>query len=335
VAVDKVHAKVTEALSDLLVDVSAVPQLIAGLGGFASAFAPGVDVGKILSEANKRIDEVTPHADSDTENMKKLKRQMESLKSAMGTLSVEQQRVSGMLLTVDRAAVLAALKACDVAGVSTAMVLRPATLQLAAATADAKGFQISGGKAPYSVAMLDAPPDWMTPVFNGGLADTAQIKVTDKAVVGDYNVLVSDSSPTRNSQILTVKIVAKESPSGEKKDDSSGGKTNKTATDKSNFETLAKAMEDTWKTTPMQVLGLKLLVTKATVVDGKKIDVAFTCDKKQAAGWPKDADRGKIAEQFSLADKTTSTALQKSNALDAKYSQIVLRPDPATCTPAS
>ncbi len=225
VAVDKIHAKVTEAMGDLLVDVSAVPQLIAGLGSFASAVAPGapgVDVKALLSVVGgPKVDmdallaamkaqgfsEASSGGLEKINDMKKLEQQMDSLKSAMDFLRVDQQRVNGMLVTVDRAAVLAALKACGVAGVSTAMVLRPATLQFKAATADVKGFQISGGKAPYTVEMLDSPPEWLTPVFHGGLADTAQIKVTDKAVAGkSYSVLVSDSSPTKNSQILTVTI---------------------------------------------------------------------------------------------------------------------------------
>lgn len=347
VTVDKIHAKVTEAMSNLLVDVSAVPQLVAGLGGFASAFAPGVDVGALLSKANKRIGEVTTQALSGDENMKKLAQQMESLKSVMALLSVEQQRVSAMLVPVDRAAVLAALKACDVAGVSTAMVLRPATLQFVVGTAGAKGFQISGGKAPYSVVMLDAQPDWLTRDFDGGsLADTAKIRVTDKAVPGSYNVLVSDSSPTKNSQILTVSIGPKpgpQDPAPEKNDDgSSGGNTTSTGTNKSNFEALAKAIAAKWKTSPMEVRGLKLLVTKADVVnDGKAINVAFTCDKRQAAGWPNATDRKEIAEQFSLAANATPTALSASNALkaskalDAKFSQIKPLRDPSTCLPSA
>ena len=335
VTVDKIHAKVTEAMSDLLVDVSAVPQLIAGLGGFASAFAPGVDVGALLSDANKRVAILTPQASGGTEDMKKLAQQMESLKSAMALLSVEQQRVSGMLVTVDRAAVIAALKACDVAGVSTAMVLRPAALQFDAAIAGTRGFQISGGKTPYSVSMLDTPPDWMTPVFNGGLADTAQIKVTDKATFGSYNVLVSDSSPTKNSQILAVTIGLKpgqQDPALAKKDDGTSG-ANTTPADKSNFEGLAKAIAATWKTAPIEVRGLKFVVTKAEVVDdGKGISVAFTCDKRQASGWPNPASRREIAEQFSLVDvKKWSGPLSASKALDAEFSQIRLVPDSTTC----
>jgi len=338
VTVDKIHAKVTEALSDLLVDVSAVPQLVAGLGGFASAFAPGVDVGAMLAEVNKRIANMAPQALSENENIKKMNAQIVGLKIAMASLSDDTQRANAMLVPVDRAAVLAALKACDVAGVSTAMVLRPATLQLAVATADAKGFQISGGKAPYTVVMLDAPPDWMAPVFNGGLADTAQIKVTDKAAFGSYNVLVSDSSPTRNSQILIVTIGPKpgtqDTAAGKNNEGSLGGNTPVTATDKSNFEALAKAIVAKWKASPMEVRGLKLLVTKADVVDdGKSIQVAFTCDKKQAVGWPNAIDRKKIAEQFSLVD--AKKWFEASKSLDRNFSQIKLLPDSTTCyTPA-
>ncbi|MBT9492334.1 MAG: hypothetical protein IV107_08260 [Paucibacter sp.] len=332
VTVDKIHAKVTEALSDLLVDVSAVPQLIAGLGGFASGFAPGVDVGAMLSEANKRIAKVTNQSLGGTEDMTKLAQQMQSLKSEMDQLNVEQQRVSGMLLTVDHAAVLAALKACDITGVTGAMVLRPATLQFDANTAGARGFLISGGKAPYTVAMLDAPPDWMTPVFNGGLADTAQIKVSDKAVAGSYNLLVADSSPNRNSQILAVTIAAK---SGQQDANTARNDVAPSTTDTGNFDTLAKAMADKWKITPLEVLGVKLTVGKAEVVDGKAIKVSFTCATKQAAGWPNANDTGKIAEQLSLADKVATKALLASKAIDAKFAQITLQPDAASCLPAA
>ncbi|MGS0758855.1 hypothetical protein ACVBEH_31350, partial [Roseateles sp. GG27B] len=59
----EITQKVDAAMFDTLVDLSAIPQLVGGLGGFASQFAPGAGidsmVGKSLADYKTAADAKT------------------------------------------------------------------------------------------------------------------------------------------------------------------------------------------------------------------------------------------------------------------------------------
>lgn len=196
--VDRISQQVTEATNNIAVDISSVSQLVAGLGGFAAILAPG-------SGLKAQIDGIhidKSHSTGDINDLAKL------LDIDINSLVESATAVDAMTAQADATAVGTALKACGVTAPSGAMTLEPATLQVSAQTVAAKGVAIKGGTPPYVVTMLDAAPDGFTPVFAGGLANTFQVKTTDKVPAGEYRVLVSDSGQQNQSQQLIVTVAS-------------------------------------------------------------------------------------------------------------------------------
>lgn len=210
VTVDRIHTKVTEVMGSILVDISSVKQMVAGLGGFASIFAPGAGIESTLGGAfanygQAKVDAIKEDTDADVAAA--LDNAMTALEREMQELSAAQARVSGLLTEVNLAAVSAALKKCDVAGVATPLALVPSSLDFEEKVAATKGFTISGGTPPYVVTMLDAAPDGLSLLFSGGFADTAQVK-SASVPAGEYRVLVTDSGTVKRSQQLVVRVAS-------------------------------------------------------------------------------------------------------------------------------
>lgn len=231
VAVDRIHTKVTEAMNGLVVDISSVKQQIAGLGGYASIFAPGSGIDSTIGQSFDNYKQIEKAAQSAATEVQKIFRRknntemqlsseslVRALKDAMDRLernardmSVVQSRVHGLLGGVNHTAVSEALKRCDVAGVVTPIVLAPASLEFDSSKSQTKSFTISGGVPPYEVTMLDAAPEGLSLQFSGGFSDSVLVKMDkDKPKPSKddiYRIRVSDSATAKKPKILEVKVV--------------------------------------------------------------------------------------------------------------------------------
>lgn len=215
----EITQKVDAAMIDTLVDLSAIPQLVGGLGGFASQFAPGAGIDKMIGKgfgdykaaADKKAADA---ADAAAKGLSIARTAAPGLKKAMDQLTLSSaelartaEAANDLVAGVNGAAVAEALKACNVAGVTTPIALVPGALNFTAGVAAAKGFAIEGGTKPYSVRWLDAAPDALTISFDGGFGDTAQVKQGAANLgPGSYQALVSDASSPRRNQQLTVTV---------------------------------------------------------------------------------------------------------------------------------
>ena len=202
----EITQKVDAAMIDTLVDISAIPQLVGGLGGFANQFAPGAGIDKMIDKGfgSYKTDSTVAFAKSAALG---LDQEMNKLIISSAELVRTAEAVNDLVAGVDGAAVAEALKACNVAGVTTPIALVPGALNFTAGVAAAKGFAIEGGTKPYSVRWLDAVPDALTISFDGGFGDTAQVKQGAANVgPGSYLALVSDASSPRRSQQLAVTV---------------------------------------------------------------------------------------------------------------------------------
>ena len=160
-----------------------------GLGGFASQFAPGAGIdamiGKSFADYKAAAAAKTAAADAAAAkglNSAKsiapgLQQAMDKLTASSAELARTAEAANDLVAGVDAAAVVTALKACNVAGAVLALALEPATLNFKAQAAGAKGFVISGGTKPYSVRWLDTAADALSINFDGGFGDTAQVKL--------------------------------------------------------------------------------------------------------------------------------------------------------------
>lgn len=221
-AVDRVDAQVLRATENVAIDVSSVKSLVAGIGGFASIFVPGIDgtLGQAMSKwtsasANTKFapqsgkEDPAPPADTTA-----LRAALEQLATDMRTLASRQAAVKAAVSSVDAAAVSEALKGCNVVGVATALVLQPSSLEFVEKKADGKGVSVSGGTPPYEVSLLDpVAGDTVAIAFSGGMSDHLQVKVTAGVSAGTYTVAVKDNSTSHRVVTLPVNVSIAPTPS--------------------------------------------------------------------------------------------------------------------------
>lgn len=314
----EITQKVDAAMADTLVDISAIPQLVAGLGGFASAFAPGAGIDKLFEA---KLGQATTVAKANSTSPD-LGDKMAALKSSAAELQRRVDEVNALIAGVDGSAVVTALKACDVAGVAFALEVEPATLAFTAKTAASRGFAISGGTKPYTVRALDAFPDALSITFDGGLADLAQVRLSAADVgAGTFHVLVSDASNPRRNQQVEVTIAAAGGKAG------SGGGSD-TSAPQATLEELRQALER--KKTAKQG-GVTLGVDAATTsADGTRIELAVSCDPPVKNPPLSAADvRSRLLAIEGVAP--IRDKLKAQGLLDAKNSQLTLHPANPNC----
>jgi hypothetical protein len=274
-----IAAKVDGIIAATVPDVAAVQQVLAGLGGFASAFTPGAGIDKTLADALKRYNQAAPEAAmSANEEATKLKLALKDLDAAAAELVAATTTVNEALAPVDGAAVASALKACNVADVVLPLALEPATLALEARAGAGKGFAISGGSKPYSVRLLDAATEGLAISFAGGLSDTAIVAANDKVPADSYRVLVNDA--VGNSRQLVVNVSAKAEPSPA-----------------SAVAPAADLVDKVKALKPMSGAGFEVTVLPETVrVVGAEVRLAIKCIPPPAAD--KKLDPGSIQDRL-------------------------------------
>lgn len=203
--VHAIAARVDGFIAQTVPDLTAVPQAIAGLGGFAAAFAPGAGIDKTLAKDLKAYGET---AKSDNEELKERLKKVQDLsakaENLVEALAAANEKVIEQLGTVDGSAVVTALKECKVADVALPLSLEPSTLSVDAKGGPGKGFAIRGGTKPYMVRWLDAAADGLSLSFTGGFADLAQVSATKEVPGGGYRLQVSDSAGGSTQLVVTV-----------------------------------------------------------------------------------------------------------------------------------
>jgi hypothetical protein len=227
-----------------------------------------------------------------------------------------------LLKGVDLAQISAALKRCGISAPATALLLTPSTLSFVPGRAATKGFSISGGTPPYVVEALDALPDGLSTLFRGGLADSAQVKVSASTELADeYRILVSDSGPAKRTQQLVIKadpVKATRTAPAAQAQAAGAGPASDTSTIATAWKALIAAM--TQPSFKRQIGSVTFSVTSAQLVaDGLR--VVLKCSKADAG-----LDAVAVREQLTVADKKATLSLREAKALDDTFSQIDLKP---------
>lgn len=84
---DRVHSRVVEVMTNLLLDVESVKQMVAGLGGFASVVSPGIDFDSALGAARGRAQAAISEAKAQAAvNTTALTAEVEKLETALSAL---------------------------------------------------------------------------------------------------------------------------------------------------------------------------------------------------------------------------------------------------------
>lgn len=313
-SVNTIAARVDGFIAQTVPDLSAVPQAIAGLGGFAAAFAPGAGIDKTLAAALGAYNQAPPAGKTQKsddmeykarlETVKKLSLQAETLVAA---LSAANDEVIEQLGAVDGTAVVGALKACNVADVALPLSLEPAALTVDTKGGPGKGFAIRGGTKPYTVRWLDAAADGLSLTFAGGFSDLVQVSAKD-VPAGGYRLQVSDSAG--GSVQLVVTVNGAQTPAGSGKDGANGSP---------DLETLTKAIN---ALAPFNIGNTKISIGKNGAElrnDKKKIVVKLSCDPTPPAGTGPSRDEvvRKLYEEVNSSEKDPGL--------------VELRPTPADC----
>ncbi|PWT70879.1 MAG: hypothetical protein C5B46_09095 [Proteobacteria bacterium] len=306
----EITQKVDAAMLDTLVDISAIPQLVASLGGFASAFAPGAGIDKFIATGLSKY-----AVDSAKAAAPGLGEKMAILKASTEELRRQVDQLIDSMAGVDSSKVVKALQDCDVIGVAFPLTVTPAALEFTVKVAASKGFVIAGGTKPYTVRALDAFPEALSIAFDGGFADAAQIKLSAAdATAGSYQVVIGDSSNPKRTQQVTVQLKA-------------GATQSSAASQASTLDDLGKALTDL--TVKSQDVTLK--VAKATPSSDKtKLELNVSCAPATPTTKLK-ADDVRKALLNSEKVKPLSDQLKEKKLLDDTYSQIVFKPQNPNC----
>jgi hypothetical protein len=309
-AVDRVHTGVTKAMRDIAVDPKSIKPLIAGLGGFAEVFAPGSGIeGALLSALANYKPPATgagAHAGVDLEP---LDASVQDLQTHASALADALARTRALVKDVDVAQIATALKKCGVAGVVAPLTLEPATLPFA--SPGSKGFEIKGGTPPYEVKPLDLLPEGLTPVFSGGLADMAQVKVAAGVPEGEYRLRVADSSPVTRTQQLLVSV----SGSG----GTGGGNETPPATATKTDTAWTALLAAIQKTGFSFKVGATVLQVSQATRTSSGLKVTVTCSPANAKVPVAD-----VRDKLAAANPDAQNELKAAGALDADATQIVV-----------
>jgi hypothetical protein len=277
-SVNTIAARVDGFIAQTVPDLTAVPQAIAGLGGFAAAFAPGAGIDKTLAESmNKAAATMKANAaiGDARERVEQLNTAMTEASTLVNTLSVASDAVIELLGAVDGTAVVGALKACNVADVTLPLSLEPAALLVDAKGGPGKGFAIRGGTKPYMVRWLDAAADGLSLSFTGGFADLAQVSAGKEVPSGGYRLQVSDAAGGSIQLVVTVNGTQAPSTAGSGNESPNGSPDLGTLI--KNFNGLA----------PFTIGNTKISIDKngaSLSNDKKKIVVKLSCDAPPPAG---------------------------------------------------
>jgi hypothetical protein len=328
----EISRKVDQAMVDTMVDISAIPQIVAGLGGFASAFAPGAGIDTLLADKLAAFDaERTKAAQGDGANALNpaLGQAVDRLSANLDELKRLTNAVRDEVAQVDNTQVSAAtqaLKACNVAAPAAALAVEPATLSLSAG--GTKGFVISGGTRPYTVRVLDGAPEGFSLSFEGSFSDVAQVRLAaGSPATGPVVVLVGDAASPRNTQQIEVTLGA-----APKADPAEAGtaKGARTTTGAVTLADLVKALKAAPISVGRQDVSFTLNDARLSA-DGKQVNLSIACKPMPAAAKP-GADELKALMLDANDDVASAVkALASNGVLDAQRSQVRFFPAVPNC----
>lgn len=312
--VNTIAARVDGFIAQTVPDLTAVPQAIAGLGGFAAAFAPGAGIDKTLAESMRQAaDALKANAAPGGEpgkRVEQLKTAMTEASKLVNTLSVANDAVIELLGAVDGTAVVGALKACNVADVALPLSLEPTALLVDAKGGLGKGFAIRGGTKPYMVRWLDAAADGLSLSFTGGFADLAQVSAGKEVPSGGYRLQVSDAAGGSIQLVVTVNGTQAPSTAGSGRDGSNGS------------PDLGTLIKDFNGLAPFTIGKTKISIDKngaSLSNDKKKIVVKLSCDPPPPAG------------TGPSRDEVVSRLYQEVKSPEKDRGLVELSPTPANC----
>lgn len=281
-SVNTIAARVDGFIAQTVPDLTAVPQAIAGLGGFAAAFAPGAGIDKTLAGALRAYNEASDTGSKAHTGGEKYEGRLRKVKTlsleaeiSVKALSEASNAVIEQLGAVDGTAVVGALKACNVADVTLPLSLEPTALLVDAKGGPGKGFAIRGGTKPYMVRWLDAAADGLSLTFAGGFSDLAQVSAGKEVPGGGYRLQVSDAAGGSVQLVVTVNGTQAPSTGGSGKDGSNGSP---------DLGTLIRNFNELL---PFTIGKTKISIEKngaSLSNDRKKIVVKLSCDPHPQAG---------------------------------------------------
>lgn len=206
--VNALNTQVNKAIQGTIPDLSALPGIIKGLASTADLFVPGAG----LAESVAKIAGGTAPTDTSSTD-KQLVLPSNSLNSALSDLKIKSvtlaslaQQLQNEVQSVNSAQPLEKMRACGVE-VDLEMQVTPNQLTFTEAKSTTKHLIVSGGKKPYTAAILeaDSPVSVKSPFPAGD--SRVEVIASETTRAGDsYTVFIQDA--TNKTKAVTVTIQA-------------------------------------------------------------------------------------------------------------------------------
>ena len=205
VAIDKIDAAVVRAGLDNMMELSAVPAIIAGLGGFAAGIVPGATLpfgakpGDPVTEKSVTIRKAGDPPALGTASAE--------LAQAMRNVRAASQIVAQLVQLSDATPSVQALRACGVTDAHFPLRASVAKLQFALATEATRSFVISGGTKPYIAELADTPVSGVTVRSPVPFDSRVQVSVSKDVVAAQSaSIRIMDSSSPMRSEIVALEL---------------------------------------------------------------------------------------------------------------------------------
>jgi hypothetical protein len=327
----EITRKVDQAMVDTLVDISAVPQIVAGLGGFAAAFAPGAGIDTQFADSlgsfNAKTKADPAKSGSESADLAGLIEAVTRLEGSTARLKTLTNAVRDEVARVDTAQVGAAtqaLKACNVAAPAAALAVKPEALSVAAG--GTSGFVISGGTRPYSVRLLDGAPEGLSVVFDGGFTDVAHVRLAaGSTATGSVLLLVGDSASPRVTEQVQLTL----NPAGTTVVNPTDARTGSVPAPATLAELVtalgSKPVEGASNQVTVRLKSARL------ADDGQRVDLAVSCEPSVPAKKLPEADVKALLLEADDAVSKLVKRLTDQKVLDAARSQVRVFPAVPNC----
>jgi hypothetical protein len=217
--VDRISAAVDKMLQDTIPDLTAVPKVIASLGGFAGQLVPGSGVAGLIDNSlanvakaqRLAVDRSSTEAAAKRAEAERL-RASRALSEAVAELDKHHRllvtsigKLKARTQAYDAAAVNTALAACGVTELQNPLTALPEVVDVTAGKDGTYPIAINGGVAPYGVTALSNVPIGLTVKGPRGFDRTAEI-VTTSALTAKGNLKVQIEDSRQKRVTVTVRV---------------------------------------------------------------------------------------------------------------------------------
>jgi len=207
--VNRLNTLVNQAIQGTIPDLSALPSIIKGLAATSDIFVPGAGLAESLSKIT--VDTAQPVAAGDaapslvSNNLTTaLYDRLELMKTQAATVASLSQRIRLQIQSTQSTQAVEKMRTCGIE-IDLEIQVNPNQLTFMENQGTTKYLIISGGKKPYTAAILDKPsPITVTPPFPAGDSKVEVVSSTSTKAGDSYTVFIQDAAGKTKTIPVTI-----------------------------------------------------------------------------------------------------------------------------------